>query len=379
MAKFSTPGQRRKRFIKVALVFAVVTITGIAWFVEGPDQRIAKAAIADPQKVEIQATISDLREEEETYRNLKGKRRTRTNHYADFSYELNGSPVTENREISSSQFEQWVDGDQVELWAIGPKHDVIKLKSDIQSDANTSPLARCIQAAMFSGIGAVVLGFILVPLLGREPDGYMPVGFYTDNSWLDIDDNQLIAIIDSELVRYKFDSSLASKIQNAYQENTPLEQIVAIQGKGVKLDTIPLAKIQSIASSHYEDTYDVEFGTGEMGADGEKTKSMSLEFLNPTVKTHAMTALATRVQASAQLDKTVSKYSRIKSCLPGLIGIVVGAAGFWYFEHWILLALFGLLILGAGKSAIARLWSPTVRTEYKVQTAGEPTAGLAST
>ena len=367
MAKFSTPGQRRKRYIKILLGLMVVAISTVAWFVEGPGQRTAKAALKDPGTINFQAQISNLTYEEETYRNFKGKRRSRTNYYADFSYTFNGQPKVETREISSSQYEKWEDGLQVDMMAIGPQHDKIELKSDVVSDATTSPLGRCIQAAIFSAIGAVGLSFILLPVFGREPDGYMPEGFYTEQSWLDVDDNQLIAIVESELVRFKFDSSLTGKVQKAYQNNVPLAQILTIKGKGVKLDVIPLDKVQSISSSHYEDTYDVHFEVSEPGAKEIKTKSINLEFLNPTVKTHAMEALVKRVTPFQQLEKTVTHYSRFKSAMPGAIGFLVGAAGLWYFEHWILMVLLSLLCLFSLKSLVARLWSPTVYTQYASQ------------
>ena len=367
MAKFSTPGQRRKRNIKIILAALVVGISSIAWFIEGPSQRMAKAALKDPGSIHFKANINNLISEEETYRNLKGKRRTRTNYYADFSYVFNNENIVDTREITSSQYDQWEDGTQVDMMAIGPKHNLIRLKSRIISDANTSSLGRSIQAAIVSGIGAIGLSFFLLPILGREPDGYMPEGFYTEESWLDVDDNQLIAITDTELNRLKFDVSLTGKVQKAYQNNTPLAELLTIKGKGVKLDAIPLNKILSVSSSHYEDTYDVLYKIDNSGEKEAKTQSLNLEFLNPTVKTHAMKALIQRIEPFRQLEESVTHYSRLKSAMPGIIGFLISASGLWYFEHWIIMVLLSLLCVFSLKSLMARLWSPTVFTEYSSQ------------
>ena len=105
----------------------------------------------------------------------------------------------------------------------------------------------------------------------------------------------------------------------------------------------------------------------EPGAKEIKTKSINLEFLNPTVKTHAMEALVKRVTPFQQLEKTVTHYSRLKSAMPGTLGFLIGAAGLWYFEHWIMMVLLSLLCLFSLKSLIARLWSPTVYTQYASQ------------
>ena len=364
MSKFSTPGQKRKRNIKVILALLVAAIVVGAWYIEGPGQRLAKAAIADPEKVVIDASVAELYQETERYRNFKGKRRTRTNSYVTLTYEFQGETVTETKEISESHYDALEQGDSIELWAVGPNHDLILFKRNILSDANTSPLSRSIQAALFSGIGAVVLSFILIPVFGREPDGYMPEGFYGDSSWLDVEDHQLIGIGENELVRFKFASANVKAVQKAYQDHKPLEELVQIRGKDNKVDVIPLAAIGKVSSRHFDDTYEVSYQVADSKTGEVKSKTMDLEFLNPTVKTHAMESLIKRLPESQDFEKTVTHYSRLKSALPSGIGLLLGLGGLWYFEHWIGLALCGLLALFTFKSFIARLWSPTVLTEY---------------
>lgn len=364
MSKFSTPGQKRKRNIKIALVVLVFAIITGAWYIEGPSQRLAKAAIADPNKVIIEATVVELNQETERYRNLKGKRRTRTNSYVTLAYEFQGEAVTDTKKIGESHYDSLTQGDTIELWATGPKHDLILFKRNILSDAKTSPLSRSIQAALFSGIGAFVLSIILIPIFGREPDGYMPEGFYNDSSWLDVEDHQLIAIGENELVRFKFASSCVNKVQKAYQSNQPLVEILQIPGKGNKVDVIPLAAIEKISSNHFDDTYEVEYQVVDSKTGEPKSTSTNLEFLNPTVKTHAMESLVERLAGIQSFEKQVTQYTRLKSALPSGIGLLTGLAGVWYFDHWIGLALCGLLALYTFKTAIVRLWSPRVLTEY---------------
>ena len=364
MSKFSTPGQKRKRNIKITLILLVGAIVITSWYIEGPSQRLAKAAIADPEKVVIEANVVELTQETERYRTLKGKRRTRTNSYVTLSYEFQGETITEKKEISESHFDTLEQGGSVELWATGPKHDLILFKREIMSDANTSPLSRSIQAATFSGIGAFVLSLILIPVFGREPDGYMPEGFYSESSWLDVEDHQLIGIGENELVRFKFSKNCATAVQKAYQDDQPLTDLVQIRGKDNKVDVIPLAAIDKVSSRHFDDTYEVSYQVADSKTGEAKSDTMNLEFLNPTLKTHAMESLIKRLAGTQSFDKQITHYSRLKSVLPSGIGLLIGLAGVWYFDNLIGLALCGLLALYMLKHVIARLWSPTVLTEY---------------
>lgn len=364
MARFRSPGQRRRRNIKLFFVFCVLAITAAAWFVPGPGQLVARAAVRDPGTVAIAATVQGLEQREEQYRNFKGRRRTRTNYYATLTYELNGDTVTKTREIDSEQFHRFTEGDTVELWGIGPNHDLIRLKEDVLADANMSPMARSMSAAFTSGIACFVLAFITLPIFGREPNGYLPEGFYNDSNWLDVEDGQLIAIHDNQLLRFKFNDSQVGKVQSLYQANQPLEDIIALKGKGNKLVAVPLQRIIGVSSDHYEDTYTIRYETRDEKSGEEEEKSLTLEFLNPTVKAHAMEALAARLAEYREMSKEVVHLTRLQSTLPGLVCLLLGGLGVWYFDNIILLLLCALFALMGAKSFVARLWSPTVTTRY---------------
>ncbi len=364
MTNFSTPGQKRKRNIKIFLVLSVIAIITASWYIEGPSQRFAKAAIADPEKIIIEAEVVDLYQEEERYRTFKGKRRTRINSFVTLTYDFNGERVTETKKVSEPHFESLEQGGQIELWATGPKHNLVLFKRTILADANTSPISRSIQAATVSGVGAFVLSIILIPVFGREPDGYMPEGFYSGSSWLDVEDHQLIAIDDDKLVRFKFAKSCTKKVQKAYQGDLPLGEILSIRGKGNKLDAIALDSIIKVSTRHYEDTYEISYQEADKKTGELESKTMDLEFLNPTVKTHAMEALVQQLPDSKEFEKRINHYSRLQSASSSGIGLTLGLVGVWYFDNSLGLALCGLLALYMMKNVIARLWSPTILTEY---------------
>ncbi len=84
------------------------------------------------------------------------------------------------------------------------------------------------------------------------------------------------------------------------------------------------------------------------------------------MKTHAMVALIQRLENFNRFDKSVKNYSRLKSVTPGLLGLLAGLAAGWYFEHWIILAISALVVLLTLKNIVARLWSPTVLTNYSI-------------
>jgi len=353
MAKFRSPGQKRKRNIRTGCILLVIIGLALAYFIKGPGQVAAIKLQESHQSAKV--AIVDLREVEEEYRNRKGRKKYRNVVFLDYRYEAEGQTFNKTEKFSENDFFAIRDVSIPEVWYELGKAESAKFAARVKADATRTSMQRLINVGMIVIPTAFVLNILLSFFFGREPKGFMPEGFYTENSWLDIEDNYLVVLNNEHIDVISFDNKSADNMQKLYQDNASFETILA--EVKIKTTKISLDSIVNIESDHYKDTINIDYMQ-----DGEE-ESRSLEFLSATVKAHALEKIAAKLSPDLTIDeKQFTRFNAAKWRLLGA-GIFVGLT--FYFSETSFVLVIGLLISSyLLKSSIARLFDPTHRTRW---------------
>ena len=350
MAKIQSPGQKRKKYVQIisVLIFAAVTYFGAILF--GKFNNALLQWTKDHQVV--QATVTNLLEEEEEYRGRKGRKRTRTVYSMEYQFEADSETHTNSVIITSRAFDTTSKGDSVTVWYATNDPYTSDTEANIKDELSSNNLTgHLISVAPYTAPGFLFLYYLLSLIFVRESKKALPEGFYTENSWLDIDDRFIVALEGEELVYFNFDKSQASEVQMAYQSGQSIQEIHGIS-KSDKYKRIPLSEIKELKSDHNSDTIDIEY----------QEDVHHVEFLNQTVKAHALERIRPLIPIS--LEYRLKERTRIQATIPSLIGVLIIAGIIWYNDIFVFNLIIGFIgIIYIVPKVFSRLIDPT-RTEY---------------
>ena len=351
MPKFKSPGQKRKGMVRIIAFLVLIAATYTLSLFLGAVTTEELAWTADHQ--EVMATITELSHESEEYRNLKGRLRTKDVYYAAYEFSVDSEQYANSIEISHSEFASHEDGDQIPVWYATDDPDLNDTKMNIQSAINNNDtVGNMVQALPFSIPATMFIYWLLTLIFVRESKTVLPEGFYTESSWLDVDDHYLVSLDNNDLVYFKFDAKRSAHVQESYQNGVPLEELIATS-KASKFKRLPLSEIAGMRSDHNSDVIHIEHGDD----------THMVEFLNQTVKAHALERIKKLIPASleyAKIEKT-----RIQAALPSLITLLLLCGGIAYFDLFIVQIILGFAALvWVLPKLISRLINPTITEKW---------------
>ena len=149
-------------------------------------------------------------------------------------------------------------------------------------------------------------------------------------------------------LEHKLNEKKVSEVQKLFQHDEPLERLLEV-GKA-SVEQIPLNSITEVKTGHHEDTLTITYG--------EKGTVRSVEFLNPTVKEHALERIAPLL--NPDLTKSSKQLTRWQAAMPSIVGLLISCGILYYFENIIILMLGGLALFFAIKTMLARVIDPTL-------------------
>lgn len=356
-SSYKSVAQQRK--VKLRLVIAALTIIAliaVAWL-KGLSAEKAARLIASHQVA--QATVVSLQHNQ--IKAGKTDERDYKNVYSlQYQFTVSGETINNTMLLSAYDFESFQGVEQLEVWydPSNPHHNSIEKL--IKAKARVSSFTwRLISAALFIIPAMLFLFKFIAFFYLREPKGVLPIGFYTDNSWLDIEDNCLAQIDGASLRVASFDKKKADKVQMLYQSDTAFSDIAA----AVKANetVVPLANVSLLESKHYKDELSLEW------QDGEEQHDIRVQFISVAAKEHALARISALLPSG--LNHQVVPKTRVQSAAAGAVGVIIGAlvvATAFLYEFSgknldiVLFAFGGLILYFALPSMIARLLDPTV-------------------
>ncbi|GLK87215.1 hypothetical protein [Pseudomonas turukhanskensis] len=357
MAKLRSPGQKRKLWIRSSMVVLAVLGLTAAYFIKGPAQ-VAAIQLAKHHN-SAQATVASLDQAEEEYRGRKGRKKTRIVYSVSYAYDINDAHYTHEQPLTAGQYDALEGQDTVEVWYPEGKPDAAQPQLVVEHLANEPAGERVFDVATWFIPVVVVLNLLLTFLFGREPKGKLPEGFYTEKSWLDVEDDRLIVLDGNHLLSMSFDKKHRDQVQEIYQRGglngNYLEELLSkVETKRTLVD---LSTVSKMTSEHYDDTIHLKYNV-----DG-KDESLSLEFLSATVKAHALQRIARALPAN--LNMSVEKLTRLQAArVPLGVAVVSAGVAYYFLDHIWVVGLLGLLGLYALKVGAARLIDPTITTTF---------------
>jgi len=347
-----SPGQKRKLIVQGVSLFVFLIITYFASQYYG---KIHNDSLAwTKNSYPVLGTVVGLNSEEEEYRNRKGRKRTETLYYLQYRVQIDGESYEEFSEITHSFYNSLAVDDSVDV-IVSQSGEYFDLKANVdEAKASNNLLGYAIKVGIFTAPACLFLYYILSVIFVREAANSLPEGFYNNNSWLDIDDFYLIWLADNQLISVKFDKNEVSKVQNAYQKQSTLDEIVSLIKKP-KVITIPLDEITEVTSKHNSDVLSISVGDADH----------SIEFLNQAVKHHALDQIKTLLPQ--HLIHTTNKKTRFMAVFPWLVVAGICAGIMFFLGKSILSMLLALfVIVKVLPKLIARLISPTVVQTWQV-------------
>lgn len=354
MAKILSPGQKKKRFILwlVFVVFAIATL--LASVVVG---RLTSSMYAwVDQHGFVVATVDDVYQSEEEYRNSKGRRRTRTLYYVAYSFPYDDHFIENEVEVSSSVFKGLDEGADIEVW-YDPEHpyinDTASNLTEITGSANL--IGSAIRVAPYTAGGFLVLYNILVSLFARESKKILPKGFYGQRSWLDVDDKVMVVAEGRTIIYFDINKHHVGEVQEAYQRGDSLEELIRLS-KTTEVNRIPMAEITVMKSDHKKDQIVLE----------HKNETHYIEFLNVAVKNHALRRFQLMMPENMTYEKV--ERTRLKAAfIPILaLGTLIGIV--WFFDMFaIKLLVSAVALLLVFPKALRELVNPTQSERWAVQ------------
>ncbi|RBP51738.1 DUF3592 domain-containing protein [Arenicella xantha] len=364
MSIIKSPGQKRKTLVQIItavfFVLAVLLISSLTRFVS--HESLKWTSNADTAT----ATVLSITEETEEYRNLKGRKRYRDHVWLAYEFQAEGKTVSDRIDVSNF-FELSGLGEELTvLYQPGnPEEHALEyqVKSKQRNDSLTS---YAISTLPFSGGAAyfmyLLLGFVLV----RESKKKLPEGFYTESSWLDVDDKYVVAIDQGNLVCFDINKKCLRDVQGAFQSGRSINDLVHLS-KHSKITLLPLGEITQISTDHNSD---VIYATHD-------DELHSLEFLNVKVKTHALKRILAAVpQAKIYVKR---ERTRLEAARFSLISLLILCAGAWFIDHYVMYIIVAMILfVWTLPTLFSRLWDPHVTRSWSVEAVPESTATSSS-
>jgi len=345
-----SPGQIRKSRTKIIVVclFVFATLLGAT-----ATQHVSKRSLAwTNNAAKTTASITNIKEQTEEYRNLKGRKRYREIVTVDYKYSVEGETYSHSTEFSNpldvAKLSQNLD--LLYLPSSPNKHQFESQARSILDEGSLIPYL--ISAAPFSGALAYAVYLILSLFWVRESKKVLPKGFFRENCWLDVDDKYVVAIDEGNLVTFDIHKNKLSTVQAAFQQHKPVSDLVYLSGHS-EIVILPLDEITKVTSDHNSDVVYVTHDEEEH----------SLEFLNVSVKNHALK----RILPLLPLIKKYSKLERgrFESSLPALIGTLALVAIAGFIGSYIVNLIVGLLVITwLLPKAVSRLTDPLITRNW---------------
>lgn len=351
MAKYKSPGQKRKTIVRVLslLIFLGATYVGSGIF--GKVRTESLAWVENHQ--EVSAEIFDLSFEEEEYRNFKGRKRYRNVYTVDYRFTVDQEVYENQITVSESEYSTYEIGSDVKVWYYVDDPYINDTKSNMESDvASNDTVGNAFEVVPYTGPACLFLYWLLSLIFVRESKNALPEGFFTENSWLDIDDNYLVFVDGEDLVFFDIDSKKSSQVQSAYQSKASLEELIAISGTS-KLNRVPLSEVTELTSDHNSDVFVIDHGE----------ESYSVEFLNQAVKTHALDVIKQFIPSTLNYEKI--ERTRLQAAIPSLIFMLILALTGYFLDIFLLNVVLGFVgVFFVLPRIFSRLVDPTVTEKW---------------
>ncbi len=348
--KLLTQGQKRKRILRVCCSLIALLAIVIGVFLQ--DNQLQQVRSLYTHHQTAQGEITDLYQDVEQRRAHNGQVKTRDVYLLRYDFTVAEQLYFGEAELTPEQYMQFAGKRQIEIWyqAEQPNINAVPFKLEAQM-AEQSVVRLALRLAMIIVPTAVLLYYLLALLFAREPKGYLPEGFYSDNSWLDVEDGYLVVFHEQYLSALSIHKKHIDEVQHLYQNKGTWEQILtAAHGK---LKEIPYSDITRVKSDHFRDVITIEYGIEEV---------TRIEFLNATVKAHALTRLQRYLPQRLILN--THHFSRLRSARNSLLIVaVLSLLLVWVSELWLSLILATILLVIIRKT-IGRWLDPTVRSSW---------------
>ena len=346
MAKIQSPGQKRKKIVRIIGVVIFLLATWAGSLVSAYVKDIVYAWTDDHQQ--ILATVVELSAEKNEYRNLKGRKRYETIYLVTYDFTVGQETYSNTVEVGESLYSGLEQGGSLPVWYASTDPYVSDAQVNIESAvASNTVVGNLISVAPFTAPAALFIYYLLSLIFVRESKTKLAPGFYSDHSWLDIDDHQVVFLEGDELVYFGFDKKYTSEVQRAYQEDKSLDEVAEIS-KTKEVKRIDLQQISKLRSEHNSDVIIIRVG------DDRHT----IEFLNQAIKAHALERIQARL--SVEIDHDQLHKSRIGAARPALILLAVIVLLGWYFDALVVQVILAMIGIGwVVPTIFSRLVDPT--------------------
>jgi hypothetical protein len=346
MPKLQSPGQKRKKIVRILSFIIFLAATYVGSIVAAHFKNTIYQWVDDHQQVA--AKVIELTSEEDEYRNLKGRKRSSTVYVISYAFEISQEKFENTIEVDHSLYSSLQQGDSLTVWYASSDPQLNDARANIESTiASNTTLGNMLSAAPYTAPASLFLYYLLSFIFVRESKKKLVPGFYTDQSWLDIDDKYIVYLDQDELVYFAFDKRVSSKIQQAYQEDKTLDELISIS-KSKEINRIPLQQITEISSNHNSDIINIEY----------EDKTHSVEFLNQAIKAHALEKIKPRIPT--ELDYQIDQKSRLGATIPSALTLLVIFSIGYFVDMFVIQLILGFIgIVWVLPTIFSRLIDPT--------------------
>ncbi|RHW74792.1 hypothetical protein [Colwellia sp. RSH04] len=353
-----SPGQKRKKIVQIGVFLFFIITTYFAGQFWGSLSESSLSWVEN--HATVTATVTELLHEEEEYRNRKGRKRTKDVYSISYKFTVEGDEIDNTIEISSSQFNSIEEGSDIIVWYDSDDVYTNDTKENVESAlASNNAVSNMFTVGVYTAPIALFLYWLLSIIFVRESKKSLPEGFYTETSWLDVDDKYMVALDGSELVYFDIDKSRISEVQQAYQNNASLEDLIG-NSKSSKLKRIPLGEITELVSHHNSDVITIDY----------KGDSHKIEFLNQTVKQHALERIIKHIPTNLSYMK--KERTRIQAAIPSFIWLLILVAVIYFVNYFLVNIVLGFyMLVSVLPKIISRLIDPTITQTWLIPTVSE--------
>lgn len=360
MNQVKSPGQKRKTRVKIISLLIGVALLAAGVWVKSIYSRGAIKLLKNHEVAE--AIITDLK-----YKEIRTKKRnTKDMYYLSYNFDAEGANWENTDMISYQEYESLEGKESIEVFYAKNNPRINATETSLKSDAATPNFMHVFSVGIWVVPGTYFLYLLISLIFVREPKGVLTEGFYTENSWLDVDDNYLIFLQGAQILIFQFNKKQSSKVQKYYQEGKGLEITQLVEGVTSSID---LDKVTAVESRHYSDALSV---THEQVDKDNKDKmeevTTSVEFISAATKEHALGYITPLLPTT--LKENLQRQTRIRSSVTGLIWSILAGGLVLYFDANVIAIVAAFIILYfALPSFFARLLDPAVITTWKAATA----------
>lgn len=346
MAKILSPGQRKRKIVRNISIGIFLIFTLVGAFLLGKLESVTHGWV--DHHAAAQATVTLTESETESYRNLKGRKRERTIYYVTYNFIADGDVYENTVEVDRSEYSALQQGSEIEVWFDPDLPYDSDTRENIEAImAMNNPAGHAVSAAPYSGAAALFIYNVLAFVFARESKKALPDGFYTQRSWLDVDDKVIVVADGGDIVYFDIHKHCVDDIQRAYQQGASLDEFIALNKKE-EVKRIPMAKVTGMRSDHNSDTIRLEY----------EDEWHSIEFLNVAVKEHAL--LRFKLMIPDELAYQKIERTRLKAAMPSVFWLVGVSALFLYLDIFLVKAVLALIaVLYIVPSVIKQIWNPT--------------------